>query len=162
EDLLAQAFQQRDPRKRADLARRALSLWPDCADAYVLLAETADNRRQALELYRQGVEAGERALGTEAFRESVGHFWGVLQTRPYMRARPGLAPSTWTAGRRDEAVGHLQEMLRLNPNDNQGIRYTLAGFLLFLDRDDDAARLLEQYAGEGSATWAYTRALLAF
>jgi hypothetical protein len=52
-------------------------------------------------------------------------------------------------------------MLRLNPNDNQGVRYTLAGFLLFLDRDDDLARLLEQY-DEASAAWAYTKALLAF
>jgi hypothetical protein len=53
-------------------------------------------------------------------------------------------------------------MLRLNPNDNQGVRYTLAGFLLFLDRDDELARLLDQYPDEGSAAWAYTRALLEF
>ena len=57
---------------------------------------------------------------------------------------------------------HLQDMLRLNPGDNQGVRYTLAGFLLFLDRDDDLDRLLQQYADEGSAAWAYTKALLAF
>src|SRR6266511_197758 len=53
-------------------------------------------------------------------------------------------------------------MLRLNPDDNQGARYTLAGFLLFLDRDDDLARLLDQYPDEDSAAWAYTTALLAF
>jgi hypothetical protein len=53
-------------------------------------------------------------------------------------------------------------MLRLNPGDNQGVRYTLAGFLLFLDRDDDLARLLQQYPDEGSVAWAYTKALLAF
>jgi hypothetical protein len=52
-------------------------------------------------------------------------------------------------------------MLRLNPGDNQGVRYTQAGFLLFLDRDDDLARLLQQY-DEDSAAWAYTKALLAF
>src|SRR5947209_27138 len=74
----------------------------------------------------------------------------------------GLAHALWTAGRREEAVGHLQDMLRLNPNDNQGVRYTLAGFLLFLDRDDDLARLLRQYPDEASAAWAYTKALLAF
>jgi len=51
--------------------------------------------------------------------------------------------------------------LCLNPGDNQGVRYTLAGFLLFLDRDDDLARLLQEY-DEPSATWAYTKALLAF
>jgi hypothetical protein len=41
------------------------------------------------------------------------------------------------------------------------VRYTLAGFLLFLDRDDDLARLLQQY-DEDSAAWAYTKALFAF
>jgi len=52
-------------------------------------------------------------------------------------------------------------MLQLNPGDNQGVRYTLAGFLLFLDRDEDLTRLLQQY-DENSAAWAYTKALLAF
>jgi len=79
-----------------------------------------------------------------------------------MRARLGLAHSLWTAGRRDEAVQHLQDLLRLNPGDNQGVRYTLAGFLLFLDRNNDLDRLLQQYPDESSAAWAYTKALLAF
>jgi tetratricopeptide (TPR) repeat protein len=107
------------------------------------------------------VAAGERALGAETFQRDVGHFWGLLETRPYLRARLGLAHSLWAAGRREEAVRHLQDMLRLNPHDNQGVRYTLAGFLLFLDRDDDLARLLQQY-DEDTAACAYTKALLAF
>src|SRR5262249_6150005 len=49
----------------------------------------------------------------------------------------------------------------LNPNDNQGVRYTLAAWLLNLDRDEDLAQLLQQYE-EDSATWLYTKALLAF
>ena len=100
--------------------------------------------------------------GRKPLQRDAGHFSGLLETRPYMRARLGLAHALWTAGRRDEAVGHLQDMLRLNPNDNQGVRYTLAGFLLFLDRDDELTRLLDQYGDEESAAWAYTSALLAF
>src|SRR5262249_41762739 len=162
EALLARAFQEPDPRRKADLAREALALWPDCADAYVLLAENAASRTEALRLYQQGVEAGERELGPTVFERDVGHFWGLLETRPYLRARQGLAHALWAAGKRPEAVEHLRAMLRLNPSDNQGVRYTLAGFLLFLDRDDDLARLLGQFPEEGSATWAYTKALLAF
>jgi tetratricopeptide (TPR) repeat protein len=162
QDLMYQAFEEDSPKRRARLAREALDLSPDCADAYVLLAEQAPSRKEALHLYEQGVAAGERALGAEAFQRDAGDFWGILETRPYMRARLGLVHALWTAGRREEAVQHLQDMLRLNPNDNQGVRYTLAGFLLFLDRDDDLARLLEQYPDEASAAWAYTRALLAF
>jgi tetratricopeptide (TPR) repeat protein len=162
EELLAQAFEETDPQRKVELARKALNLWPDCADAYVLLAEHARSRKEALQLYQQGVEAGQRALGPGVFEQDAGDFWGLLDTRPYMRAREGLANALWTAGRRQEAVEHLQEMLRLNPHDNQGVRYTLARFLLFLDRDRDLSHLLGQFPEEGSATWAYTEALLAF
>jgi tetratricopeptide (TPR) repeat protein len=159
--IMHRAFEEPDEKKRIQLAKDALAICPDCADAHVLLAEHAPSRKEVMRLYEQGVAAGERALGPDAFQHNVGHFWGVLETRPYMRARLGLAHSLWTAGRRDEAVQHLQDMLRLNPGDNQGVRYTLAGFLLFLDRDNDLARILQQY-DEDSATWAYTKALLAF
>jgi tetratricopeptide (TPR) repeat protein len=160
--LMYRAFEEPDEQRRVQLAKDALALCADCADAYVLLAEHATSRQEALRLYEQGVAAGERALGAEAFEREVGHFWGLLETRPYLRARLGLAHSLWIAGRREEAVQHLQDMLRLNPHDNQGVRYTLAGFLLFLDRDDDLAWLLQRYPEEGSAAWAYTKALLAF
>ena len=133
--LVYRAFGEDDEGRRLQLAREALDLCADCADAYVLLAEHAPGRKEALSLYEKGVAAGERALGPDAFQKAVGRFWGVLETRPYLRARLGLAHSLWAAGRHDEAVGHLQDMLRLNPHDNQGVRYTLAGFLLLLDRD---------------------------
>jgi tetratricopeptide (TPR) repeat protein len=159
---LLHAYQEPDEQRRVQLAKDALAICPDCADTYVLLAEHARNRKEALRLYEQGLAAGERVLGPEPFRTGVGRFWGLLETRPYLRARLGLAHALWTAGQRDQAVRHLQDMLRLNPNDNQGVRSTLAGFLLFLDRDDDLAQLLQEYAEEASATWAYTKALLAF
>ena len=161
QQIMYRAFDEPNEKRRIQLARDALAISPDCADAHVLLAEHSRSRKDALRLFEQGVAAGERALGPDAFQQNVGRFWGILESRPYMRARLGLANSLWTAGRRDEAVLHLQEMLRLNPGDNQGVRYTLAGFLLFLDRDSDLVHLLQQYK-EDSATWAYSKALLAF
>ena len=88
QDIIYDAWEVTDPKRRVALARKALEISPDCADAYTLLAEeTAGSLTEALNLYRQGVKAGERALGKEAFEEDVGHFWGILETRPYMRAR---------------------------------------------------------------------------
>ena len=144
------------------LARKALEISPDCADAYVLLAEHAKTGEEARKHYEQGVAAGERALGKQAFEEYAGHFWGFLETRPYMRARQGLAQCLWEAGHREEAAEHYQELLRLNPNDNQGVRYSLATLLLDLDRDQDLRRLVAEYEDDASAVWAYTKALLAF
>ena len=42
EDLVYEAWEAAGPR-RAVLARRALALWPDCADGYVLLAQAASS-----------------------------------------------------------------------------------------------------------------------
>src|SRR5260221_8438810 len=62
--------------------------------------------------------------------------------RPYMRARLGLAQTLQSLGRDDEALNHYRELVRLNPNDNQGARYRLIVALLELDVDDDAGALL--------------------
>jgi tetratricopeptide (TPR) repeat protein len=161
QELIYEALETTGARRLA-LARRALELSPDCADAYVLLAEATGDPREARALYEQGVRAGERALGPAAFRDDAGHFWGILETRPYMRARHGLAEVLWHLGEREEAIGHLRDLLRLNPGDNQGLRYTLATWLLAAGDDAALADLLGQYPEEGSATWAYTHALAAF
>jgi tetratricopeptide (TPR) repeat protein len=149
-------------KQRLELARKALKISPDCADAYVLLAEETASPREARRLYEQGMQAGERALGSEAFAEATGHFWGIVETRPYMRARLGLAQVLWYQGERQEAIDHLQAMLTLNPGDNQGVRYVLAGWLVAMNHDDALEELLAQYPDEWSASWAYTTALHTF
>ncbi len=161
QDLMYKAWEAHGA-DRVTLARKALEISPDCADAYVLLAEeTATSFLEARDLYAQGVAAGERALG-ETFKEDVGHFWGILETRPYMRARAGLAQCLWKMGEREAAVDHFQDMLRLNPHDNQGLRFLLSNWLLELGRDDNLGRLLEDYREDARAAWAYTRALWGF
>ncbi len=148
---------------RVKLAREALAISPDCADAYVLLAEeTAETVEDARELYQKGVQAGERALGKEFFEENAGHFWGILQSRPYMRARAGLAETLEAMGEPEQAADHYRELLRLNPNDNQGNRFALARCLLKAGADEELGKLLDQYEDDVTAAWLYTRALWLF
>src|SRR3546814_15443480 len=116
--------------ERVALARAALDISPLCADAYVLLAEEeAGSQQDALALYRQGVEAGERALGDE-FEELSGHFWGFLQTRPYMRARAGIAITLWRLGEQQAAIDHYCAMMTHSPHHNQDYSYIPADYLL--------------------------------
>jgi tetratricopeptide (TPR) repeat protein len=163
QNMMYQAWEEKNPARRLILAHEALSISPDCTDAYVLLAEEeADTLGRALEYYKEGLEAGVRILGPAYFEENEGHFWGLLETRPYMRAREGLANTLWELGREEEAIGHFREMLRLNPGDNQGIRYSLLNLFLEQEQEAEARALQEEYDDDGSAEWLYTRALLAF
>uniref|UniRef100_UPI0026226047 hypothetical protein n=1 Tax=uncultured Jannaschia sp. TaxID=293347 RepID=UPI0026226047 len=133
------------------------------ADAWLILAERpslgAKDRRDFLE---RAVKAGELALGEDGFGEYAGHFWGFLETRPYMRARHRLAEDLWQAGDRDAAIGHLREMLVLNPGDNQGLRYVLLAWLLAMHDDAGAEDLLRAHSDEASTFIRYTQALFAF
>jgi len=160
-DVIDQALEA-EGRLQIKLARQALAIDPDCADAYLLLAESAPDPERRLELYRKGTEAGERTIGKRAFEEDAGRFWGMIDTRPYMRARAGLAGCLRSLGRVAEAIGHYRELLRLNPGDNQGIRLDLIPLLLERGDDAEARVLVDAYPDDISAPIAYARALLAF
>ena len=163
QDLVYEAWEVGDGRSRAALARQALKISPLCADAWLILAErpslSEQDRREFLE---RAVKAGELALGEDGFAEYEGHFWGFLETRPYMRARHCLAEDLWRSGDHEAAIGHLGEMLVLNPGDNQGLRYVLLAWLLNMRDDAAVEELLRAHSDEASAFICYTQALFAF
>jgi len=162
QSVMYDAWERTTSRSRIALARKALAISPLCADAYNLLADEAATPAEARDLYLRGLEAGELALGPEGFDEYGGQFWGFLETRPYMRARHGLALALQELGQDEVAREHFRAMLKLNPNDNQGIRYLLLASLLRCGELAGAKALLASYADEWSAQWLYTRALIAY
>lgn len=161
QDLCYQAFDAFG-RRRVMLARQAIKVCPDCADAYVILAESSGDLAKTMGFYTQAVEAGRRAIGPAPFEDDVGRFWGVHGTRPFMRALMGLAIAQHDMGDSRNAIANYRELLRLNPDDNQGVRYLVLPFLLETDQDDEAAQLMAAYEDDAAAVWAYCRALLAF
>jgi tetratricopeptide (TPR) repeat protein len=162
QELICEAWEIDSRQKRLNLARQALKISPYCTDAYVLLAEESQNPQESLEMYEKGVLAGKMALGDLFFRKNAGRFWGILETRPYMRALAGLADCLWKKGEKQEAIGHYREAMRLNPNDNQGIRHILASCLLEEGMDEEAGRLLAEYINDPSCFMLYNRALWSF
>ncbi len=149
-------------RRRVVLARRALRTLPDCTDAYVLLAEAARTPEEAAELYAAGVEAGKRTLGVGFTQEYEGDFWSAVETRPFMRALHGLAREQILLGRVEEGIANMQELMRLNPLDNQGVLYQLLPLLIADGRLTEAEDLLANDEDDPMAVCLYCRALLAF
>ncbi|MBN1471123.1 MAG: hypothetical protein JW925_05030 [Syntrophaceae bacterium] len=165
QELIYDAWESNNKKTRISLAKEALLLFSDCADAYNILAQDAAKfPEESKEFYRKGIEAGRRALGEKIFKEDSGHFWGLLETRPYMRSRAGLMNCLWDEGSHDEAIDHARALLQLNKNDNQGIRYILISYLACLGRYDELETFMNspEYKNDGMAEWLYTKALLLF
>lgn len=98
---------------------------------------------QKIAMFEEGIKAGRRTLGPSPFKEDIGSFWGLIETRPFMRALFGLAHTLQDCGRIDEALVHYKQPLRLNPNDNQGVRLVLIPLLMSQDKTKEAYKNIQ-------------------
>jgi tetratricopeptide (TPR) repeat protein len=100
-------------------------------------------------------------MGKEYFERNEGHFWGILGTRHFMRQLFSLADLLWEVGRREESVEKLKWMIKLNPNDNQGVRDTLWTRLLELNRFDELEKYFKMFEKDRGTFMIYTKLLSA-
>lgn len=149
EDLVDKALRASSAKRQLQLLNEALKLDPDNVEALTISLDLSGlEGQQRIDALRDIVKVAAKCLGKKAFRELVPHFWGFHETRPYMRAREQLAGELKAAGQIDEAIQEYSEMLVLNENDNQGIRYELLPCLLMKSRLEEARALMTKYIGD--------------
>lgn len=164
-DAAWEALDDEETEIAATHARKALTLAPDEIDAYALLAEIAATPAEKQALLREAVRIGTKEWSACFRKPSDTAFWLSLDTRPYMRAVHSLAIALWETGAPDkrlEAVGFAQHLLRLNPNDNQGMRFLLLAWLPIVDQWDAAAKIARRHAQDGRTETTYWQALHLF
>lgn len=161
--LLYKAMEAASSKRRIQLAEAALELYPDQPDAYLVLAEESENEQEARAFLKAGMSAGERELGELYFTQNKGYFWGLHETRPYIRVCKSYADSCWFSGNAEEAAQTLEHILELNPEDNTGARYLLTAVYLYTGRLNDAERVMKEYGkDDATAVLAYDRIVLEY
>ena len=161
QDLVFEAYEQ-PVTKGKKLIKQALELDPNNADAYNYLASIEKDIDGAIKLFKKAIKAGEETFGKKFFQEEKGYFWGMIETRPFMRAKAGLADCLYAKKEVDKAIEIYEEMLELNPNDNQGIRYLLSTLLLSKNDLTKFQSFIENSEEEDCAVWNYNNALYQF
>ncbi len=160
EDLVYEAYES-SPGEGKKLVQKALKLDPDNIRALNYMADREENIEEAIKLYKQSMSIAERKLGPEYFNKNKGHFWGLHETRPYMTAKLNYANCLNSSGKIEESIHEYKELLELNPNDNQGIRYILSGLLLHTENYGEYLKLYKSYK-EKSTFWLFNYALYLF
>jgi tetratricopeptide (TPR) repeat protein len=138
---------------------KSIEVDPTYADGYNHLANIVWRKRdwkQAEGLYRKAFECAE----PEVKDIPKGSFWGILESRPYMRALHGLGLTTWKQGRLEEAISIFKHMLKLNPNDNQGVRYLMGPVYHQIGNLEEAVRCYERNGDDPHNLYNYGLALI--
>jgi hypothetical protein len=109
-------------------------------DAHKKACNSIKKAQHTLDLKEQELRAhpGDFMTPPNLFEEGVGHFWGIHETRPYMRARYALIESLLkikTSHAVQSALNHALDMLRLCRGDNIGVRDCIPAMFLRLGKD---------------------------
>ncbi len=147
DDYLELAENVTTKKKKLEYLSKALELEPDNLDVSHMIAElNAKRPEELLAAFSSLLEKGNSLMEQGGyFRDCMGDFWGVLETRPYMRLRHSYFELLIQCGMMGKAVGEAEEMLRLCNDDNLGVRFELMHLYAFFENEDAALALHKKY-----------------
>lgn len=129
-------------------AEEILALDPDNLDAELIIvkakARSFGTQQKALKRLLAKAEKVLVKIGIDKEKE-MGCFYGLIETRPYMRVHYHYLQTLLALGKMGLALQEAEEMIRLNENDNGGIRYTLMALYAHFEDEEKAQALLSKY-----------------
>lgn len=163
EALMDRLAEDASPAEVRRAAQQSLELSPYCIAAWLVLSQLEEDPKQALKICDEGIEKGRVRFDglIESLEEGQG-LWGWIESRDFMRLLLERAFRLEELGDLEEALVVYQEMLSLNPQDNQGIRGDMLRLLMVFRRLEDARKLLNRFPTDPTTDMAYGRALLDF
>ena len=162
DDYLELAEKAGTDKKKLEYLKTALKLEPDNLDAARMLARVQNkSKSEYLDALSALIEKADKALEEEGyFRESMGEFWLILETRPYMRLRNEHMRVLIECGKMRAAAAECRRMLELCENDNLGVRYDLIHIYAYLEEEEAAKKLVDQCQYSDSSMMVLPMALL--
>lgn len=151
-DLAEQASRKKD--KREYLAKAA-ELEPDNVEVKLAQAELdSKGPLDMLKVLPDLISAEEKRLkDQEIYQRSKGDFWLDFETRPYMMLLQEYLSNLIECGIHNKAIQVGEEMMRLNKNDNLGIRFQLMPLYAKMCNEMKALKLYKQGADEQKSSF---------
>ena len=149
----------------ARIFKSVLAQMPDHIDAIHHLAMISLDHGftdQARELWEQSVRIGRKAFSPDFQYEQDHLEWVCLDNRPFLRCLHGLALAKYNNGEVKDALQLFQELLSLNPNDNQGVRAMAVEALCKLGKYEEIIKITDKYRNDIMPETLYGRALALF
>ena len=149
-EILEEAQNAKTEKEAIKLAKKAHEKCPECFDAILFQCDLEENGIKRMKLLDEGLEIEKNRLAKEKYfdKENIGHFYGIFETRPYIRGLVIKAEYLLEEGKLRQAESVCNEVLKLNENDNMGARYLLMAIYATLEEENDMLKLYKKYPEE--------------
>lgn len=149
-ETLEEAQNVRNEKEAIKLAKKAYEKSSKCFDAILFQCDLEENGIKRMKLLDDGLEFEKNRLTKENYfdKENIGHFYGIFETRPYIRGLTAKTEYLLEEGKLRQACNICKEILRLNENDNLGSRYVLMAIYATLEEGKDMLDLYKKYPEE--------------
>lgn len=160
-DLCQQAYASEGDH-RILLSRQALDLWPDCTEAYLILADATDDLREKLELLNNAVDAGKRIWNEDSTDSNYNYFGMLLEAQPFVYAVLQRGVLLFHLGRFKEAIQDFRDCQRLALIHDPNPLHCLIASLLADGQLDEAETLLRKHKASSSLFWSWANAFFTY
>ena len=149
-ELLEKAENAKSKKQAIKYAKEAYEKCPECFDAIIFQCDLEENGIKRMKLLDAGLKTEKNRLIKEKYfdKENIGHFYGIFETRPYIRGLVIKAEYLLEEGKLRQAESVCNEVLKLNANDNMGARYLLMAIYATLEEENDMLKLYKKYPEE--------------
>lgn len=155
DSYLFKAYDEPIKSKSIKLAKKALEINSKNIDAENHITSFERDPIKRLEKYRKTMEKGKEILEQDDIfnKDNIGIFWGIVETRPYMRTKHAYLMTLMEVSQYTKAIEQCEEMLLLCNGDNMGIRYILVGLYAMLERFEQCEKLYKLFPEYSIQMW---------
>ncbi|HOL21552.1 MAG TPA: hypothetical protein PLQ41_01690 [bacterium] len=145
--------------------KRILRHLPDHLDALhhlAIIKEQMGDTESAFYIWGQAIRLGKKAF-PDKFKLGRDRLeWGFLNNRPFLRCMHAYGLSLLERGNKKEALSIFEEILLLNPNDNQGVRELVVDLYFSFQQPEKVLEICRLYPDDIIPGVLYGRPLALF
>lgn len=161
--IINYAWNQKNYKNKVKYAKRALEIYEDCADAYIILSRDSGlNDIEKKELLENGVQAAKNLLRIDNLETTKPEIFKLRIAESFFGAKYTLAVHLWEMGERDAAIENALDILKYNEKDILAVRSLVVNWLLLEKRYAQLKSLLEKYEKDNLAAINYSKVVLLY
>jgi len=149
-EILEKAENTKNKTQAIKFAKEAYKTCNACFDAILFQVDLEDKILKKHELLDKGLQFEKERLEKEGYfnKDNIGHFYGIYETRPYIRGLYTKVNLFILEGKMTQAKELCKKILSLNENDNTGARYLLMAIYAYLEDEKEMLMLYDKYSEE--------------